>query len=462
MNEALRSEEEGKIEAEKLASLRDAALSIFTRALEDCSVPSAFQARISVSENGRRILHLEGDDDVDLTDAQRMLVISMGKGATPMLSCLIDTLRPLHDLIIEGVLVAPETPAVIPKGIRFFVGGHPLPNQASLDGARAALDLLRRYAVDKGAVGSTFCIFLLSGGASAMMELPLDLSISLDDLLSAYRTLVHSGASIAEINCVRKHMSAVKGGRLALAAGDLRCLTIAISDVPAGQLDALGSGPTLPDSSTVARCRSVLEQYNLLQQFPAAVERFFNSAALLETPKSRKPGSRFYALLSEENLGEAARRRAELLGFHVVVDRSCDDWDYKDAAEYLIARLRSLRDQLPRLCLVSYGEVTVQLDQSPGSGGRNQQLALYAATLLESKDHPTVILSAGSDGIDGNSPAAGALVDSGMFFNPEVCKAAAQALSGFDAYPLLSSLGADVITGRTGNNLRDLRLLLTA
>lgn len=208
----------------------------------------------------------------------------------------------------------------------------------------------------------------------------------------------------------------------------------------------------------------LLQQYNLMAQFPPAVRSFFASPALAETPKAVDLESRIYTLLSEEHMGEAARVHAERLGFHVVVDTRCDDWDFQGAAEYLIDQLRFLRKQHPRLCLVSPGEVTVRLDESvapPGLGGRNQQLALYASTLFEPEDPPIVLLSVGSDGIDGNSPAAGALIDSRMFADEENRRAAQDALDRFDAYPLLHSRGAAVITGRTGNNLRDLRLLLT-
>ncbi|WP_433984136.1 DUF4147 domain-containing protein [Tunturiibacter empetritectus] len=235
-------------------------------------------------------------------------------------------------------------------------------------------------------------------------------------------SLVHSGASIAEINCVRKHFSAIKGGRLAMHAEGILSYSLLISDVPLGHLDALASGPTLPDTSTVEQCREILARYDLMKRFPASLRRFFGNPDLPETPKAHQFSARSLTLITSDDLAEATQRRAENLGFYAVIDNSCDDWDYRRAAVYLLERLRSLRRDHARVCLISSGEVTVELpERSPetngtgashrlGIGGRNQHFALYAATLLQSSPGSTVVLSAGTDGIDGNSIAAGAVV----------------------------------------------------
>jgi hydroxypyruvate reductase len=317
----------------------------------------------------------------------------------------------------------------------------------------------------KDSPDKTLCFFLISGGASAIMELPLDPSISLEDTANFHRTLVASGASIAEINCVRKHFSAVKGGRLVQAAGQAICRSLLISDVPVDREDALGSGPTVPDSSTVADCREVLEHYRLLPQFPAAVRRFFESDALVETPKPAELQTRASVLLDAQALAEAAARNAEAQGYPAVIDNSCDEWEYKAAAHYLLDRLRSLRRRHDEVCLISAGELSVSLPANDGHhatvgiGGRNQQFALYAATLLTPEDDPIIILSAGSDGIDGNSPAAGAVVDRDTLAATEP-GAATQILEKFAAYPFLLDREAAIVIGPSGNNLRDLRILI--
>jgi hydroxypyruvate reductase len=307
----------------------------------------------------------------------------------------------------------------------------------------------------------TLCIFLLSGGASAMMELPLDAAISLDDTIAFHRALVHSGASIVEMNCVRKHFSAVKGGRLALAAGGAQTLSLLVSDVPPAHLDALGSGPTIGDTTTVAECREILARYGLMERFPASVRRFF-AAELPETPKPNELTARICKLVDSDEMAEAARSHAERLGFHAVIDNACDDWSYAAAADTLLNRLRQLRREHSRVCLISAGEVTVRVDASFASarGGRNQHFALYIATRLLVEDGTIAVLSAGSDGIDGNSDAAGAIVDEHTIDCDATRNSALRALAEFDSSSWLSGAGATVVTGATGHNLRDLRILL--
>lgn len=445
------------------STLRDMAQSIFRQSLADCGIDRAFTRAISVSSpDGSLQLLFDGAEPIALEPVKHIRVVAVGKAATAMLDALLTCLKPCTHCDISGVLIAGEKPSALPPGFQFFQGGHPLPNQASHDGAQAALKMLGDLQTNEVEAAETLVLFLISGGGSAMMELPLDPAISLEDTRSFYRELVHSGASIAEINCVRKHFSAVKGGRLALAAQGVASLSLLLSDVPPGHLDALASGPTLPDTSTVEQCREILTRYDLQSRFPLSVQQFFDRPDLPESPKPESLTARAITLLTSDDLAEAARRRAEELGFHVVIDNTCDDWDYRAAAEYLVDRLRSLRSIAPRVCLLSSGEVTVKLpsaaqQNSFGIGGRNQHFSLYAATLLEPADASTVILSAGSDGIDGNSPAAGGIVDEQI---PQA--EAMKSLQHFDSYTFLQRTGATVVTGPTGNNLRDLRILLSA
>jgi hydroxypyruvate reductase len=304
-------------------------------------------------------------------------------------------------------------------------------------------------------------IFLLSGGGSAIAERPIDDEISLDDLIATYRALVLSGAPIAEINTVRKHLSAVKGGRLAQAAYPAQQVSLLISDVPDNTLDALASGPTMPDSTSIADCYAVVEKYKLMQQFPASVRELFQRHALEETPKSDDPAfvnARWWPVLSNKTAVDEAAAAAAREGFAVEIDNSCDDWDYERAADYLLERLQSLRQKVSRVCLISGGEVTVKVTNG-GRGGRNQQFALACATRIAGDN--ITILSAGTDGIDGNSPAAGAVVDGTTVARAkEAGLDPVVALSAFDAFPLFDVLGDAIMTGPTGNNVRDLRILL--
>jgi glycerate 2-kinase len=460
-----------------MQSLSELARGIFTQAIHDCSIERSFDRVVSVASMlGTPHLSIGSEEVFALNHLKHLRVVAAGKAAAPMLDALLSRLPIPASYDVQGILIAPQRPRALAAGIDFYAGGHPLPTQESFAGAAAALSMLQDAGRASAAAQDTLCIFLVSGGASAMMELPLDPAISLEDTLAFYQALVHSGASIVEVNCVRKHFSAVKGGRLALAAGAATCISLLVSDVPPAHLDALASGPSLPDPTTLAQCREIIARHHLVERFPASVSRFFESEDLAETPKPNEMAAHVCKLLDGDDLAEAARSYAARLGFDAVIDNTCDDWSYEAAADYLLNRLRELRRQHPRLCLVSVGEVTVQLppkfaqtgassqsatQHAPARGGRNQHLALYLATRLRASDGPIAVLSAGSDGIDGNSEAAGAVVDQNTASDDRSRKQALRALADFDSSTWLTSMGATVVAGPTGHNLRDLRILLT-
>ncbi len=302
---------------------------------------------------------------------------------------------------------------------------------------------------------------MLSGGGSSIVEKPIDDEISLDDLIATYRALVHSGAPIAEINAIRKHLSSVKGGRLAQAAFPAQQVSLLFSDVPDNMPDALASGPTMADSTSVEDCYRIAEKHDLLSQLPHSTRELFERHALEETPKSDDQAfyrSRWWTILSNQTAVEQAKVAAERAGFAVHVDNSCDDWDYERAAKYLLKRVRELKTKSERVCLISGGEVTVKVTNG-GIGGRNQQFALACAEKIAGKN--ITVLSAGTDGVDGNSPAAGAIADGSTVVRAQMKGLdAPAALEKFDAYPFFSALGDAIETGPTGNNLRDLRILL--
>ena len=355
----------------------------------------------------------------------------------------------------DGIVASSVEPAGQVRGFRYFRGGHPTPNAESIRAASAIVKMLAAQ------TAASLVIFLLSGGGSSIVEKPVDEEISLDDLIATYRVLVHSGAPIAEINAVRKHLSAVKGGRMAQAAFPAQQVSLLVSDVPDNTPDALASGPTMPDSTTAEDCYRIAGQYGLLEQLPQSTRELFERHALEETPKSDDQTfcrARWWPVLSNKTAVEEASVAARAAGFAVQVDNSCDDWDYERAAEYLLGRLRELRGESERVCLVSGGEVTVKVTNG-GVGGRNQQFALACAGKIEGEN--MTVLSAGTDGVDGNSPAAGAIVDGST---SERARARGldigAGLEKFDAYPLFSALGDALETGPTGNNLRDLRILL--
>ena len=426
--------------------MRHVAREIFTAALKHASIENAFARNVHCE---RRVVRI-GDDLYDLDSYNRVFVVSIGKAAHTMAAALEAQLGSG----LEGIVASSVEPASQIRGFRYFRGGHPTPTDESILAAGAILNSLT--ALDSAAL----VIFMISGGGSSIVEKPVDDEISLPDLAATYRTLVHSGAPIAEINAIRKHLSAVKGGRLAQAAYPAQQVSILASDVPDDTPDALASGPTMPDSTSIHDCERIAARYNLVDQFPSSIADLFRQHALDETPKSDDPAfvrARWWTVLSNKVAIDEAVAVATRAGFAVEVDNSCDDWPYDKAAAYLLNRLRELRSKVSRVCLISGGEVTVAV-RNGGIGGRNQQFALACAEQISGDD--ITVLSAGTDGIDGNSPAAGAVVDGSSLGRAGGPEAVRQALSSFNAYPFLDALGDTVITGPTGNNLRDLRILL--
>jgi len=426
---------------------REAARNIFMQALAGASISKAFDRHVHCERGVLRIC----EDLYDLHSYSRVLVIALGKASHTM----VEALTAQTGSSLEGIISSSVQPATQVRGFRYFRGGHPTPNGESVQAANAMLRALQSQPA------SALVVFLLSGGGSSIVEKTIDEEISLSDLISMYRALVLSGAPIGEINAVRKHLSAVKGGRLAQAAYPAQQISLLVSDVPDGALDALASGPTMPDSTTVEDCYRIVEKYELLKQFPESVRELFERHAVEETPKSDDPAfvrARFWPVLSNQTAIQEASIAAERAGFIVQVDNSCDDWDYQKAADYLLQRLRELRTQFSPVCLISGGEVTVKVT-SGGVGGRNQQFALACAGKIAGEN--ITVLSAGTDGVDGNSAAAGAVVDGSTLDRGKARGIDAQAaLDRFDAHPFFSALGDAIETGPTGNNLRDLRILL--
>ncbi len=434
---------------ERLAlDMRVTARHLFERALSETGIDRAFQRHVECERGVLRV----AEDLFDLNSYSRVVVISIGKAG----HTLVNALEMQAGSRFEGIVVSSVAPATQLRGFRYFEGGHPTPNEESIRAAEAMLKALNAQTV------SSLVIFMISGGGSSIAEKPLDDEISLSDLIATYKVLVHSGAPIAEINAIRKHLSAIKGGRLARAAHPAQQVSLLVSDVPDNMLDALASGPTMPDSTSVEDCYALAVKYDLLPQFPVSVRELFQRRALEETPKSDDPAfhrSRWWPLLSNASLVESARTIALDQGFTVIVDNTCDDWDYNAAADYLLNRLRELKKESERVCLLSGGEVTVKVTNG-GAGGRNQQFALAAATKVAGEK--ITVLSAGSDGIDGNSQAAGAVADGTTLDRAKTKGLNAQThLETFNAFPFFEALGDAVITGPTGNNLRDLRILLS-
>ena len=307
--------------------------------------------------------------------------------------------------------------------------------------------------------------FLLSGGGSALVEQPLDPAISLDDLQRLNRCLVTCGASIDEINAVRKHLSAVKGGRLAVAAAAAKKVTLAITDVPEGHESALASGPTLPDPTSVSDACNVIIRYGLLDKLPPRIRtQFEHPGAIVETPKAGHPafrGAAFQILLGRHDLSHPAHRAAEEAGFVAVCDNTTDNWPVEAAADFLLKQLATFKRENPSrpVAVIADGELSSPV-QGDGIGGRNAAFVLQCVKGI-AEIQRIGVLSVGTDGIDGSSPAAGAVADGDTSARAHSLGLdAADYFQRSDSYTFFHRLEDTVETGPTGNNLRDFRVLL--
>jgi hydroxypyruvate reductase len=444
-----------------MSDLKHLARTIFHRTLGAIDIPEAFARKLARS--GTTICC--GDDRFDLAQFERVRAVAFGKAAIAMSRSLIKTLSLDSHAAdsrragrFEGILVAPSMPPEPVPGFRAIVAGHPLPNAASLEAGRAILDLL------SSSDQSTLVFFLLSGGGSSLVEIPLDPSVTLADIQTMNRALVTCGASIEDINIVRKHISAVKGGRLAAAAPDATKITLGISDVPEGRESALASGPTLPDPSTVADARRIIREYGLAEKLPASLaNKFATGGDLPETPKPGDPAflrAHFALVLGLHDLTHPAHSAAEAGGCMTICDNSTDDWPVARAADHLLRQLAHLRAANPvrRVAVIADGEVSSPVT-GDGIGGRNAAFVLDCVAKIAGQ--PIAVLSAGTDGIDGSSPAAGAVADGDTL---ERARSLGLDPADFqrrsDSYSFFKALGDAIETGHTGNNLRDLRILI--
>lgn len=435
-----------------VSDLKHLAREIFYQTLAALDIPLAMRQRLAP---GSSKIRFEGQA-IDLASYARIVAIAFGKASVAMARGFAALLP--DDFTFEGILVAPHESLADVPGFLAIGAGHPIPDQHSISAARAVIDLLSHCD------SRTLVFFLLSGGGSSLIESPLDPNISLEDLQELNALLVSCGASISEINAVRKHISAVKGGRLAARAADSMKLTLAITDVPPGDESALASGPTLPDPTTIADALRVIENHGLASKLPASIRaQFANPVSIPETPKSGDPAfarARFSLLLTMHDLFHHAHQAAEARGFVTECDNRADDWPVARAAEYLLGELARLSQANPghRVALIADGELSSPVRGS-GLGGRNSAFVLECVGRIAGKG--IAVLSAGTDGKDGFSPAAGAVADGktlerALAANLQPREFAARS----DSYSFFHHLGDAIETGPTGNNLRDLRILL--
>lgn len=452
--------------------LRHVARELFGAALRRVDAGQA--VRQAVQFEGSRLTIRDTTINLD-TPRQAVYALAIGKAALPMAAALDEVLK---ERLTEGLVVSQalqESYATLfrsPEGVltawRLYEGGHPLPTQASLTAAQSSFDLLKRANDERALI-----VFLISGGGSAMIEWPRDEQITLAELRDANRILVSCGASIEEINSVRRSFSAIKGGGLAARARHADHVTLIVSDAAKGQESIVASGPTCDPPLNAPQAEDVIARYKLAEALPASIIRAITRARDQPTGETHKQLRDHYVLLDCGTALEAATEEARRRGFAAEFTQDISEQPIEEGCRLILSRLSELRSRAETanrvVCLVSGGEFSCPV-RSSGIGGRNSETALRCAIELDdTRPRNTVdinmrrvaVLSAGTDGIDGNSPASGAVA------NEETIERARMLglspldfLERSDAFNFFDALGDTIVTGPTGTNVRDLRISL--
>jgi len=430
------------LSGQQLNHLRQSAREIFNAALRAVDAHELTRRAIHLNESRVRVV------ETDLRFGRPIYVLSIGKAAASMSLALDES---LGDRIAAGLVTCPTRCESLPSKWRQFASGHPLPNSESLSAAQAAFELLEKADSEKAVV-----IFAVSGGGSAMVEWPIDDSISLSDLQNANRLLVQCGANIAEINTVRRAFSAVKGGKLASRAPNAQIVTLIISDTNPGDEASVASGPSVAPLAVTTTASEIVRKFELEGKLPQSILRAIRESKGIESYAAIHP---CYVIGDMQTAINAAVEHARSLGFNPIVASDILEQPIAEGSELLLERLAS---DGASDCLISGGEFACTV-QGSGQGGRNLETALLCAIELNqsSQGRDMVVLSGGTDGVDGNSPATGAIADETTLTRARALNLdASDFLSRSDSYSFFKKLGDAIVTGPTGTNVRDLRICL--
>jgi len=440
---------------EKLKQMRKHARQIFQAGLQAVDPVEAIARHVALEDH---ILHI-GDKDFNLKDYDKVLVVGAGKAVASMAKAVEDR---LGNRISAGVIVVKDEHGLPLKKIKVCEAGHPVPDQRGVDGTEQILALVEK------AGERDLIICLISGGGSALLIAPAQ-DIALEDKQEATRLLLSCGATIHEFNTVRKHLSQVKGGRLAQMAYPARVASLILSDVVGDDLDVIASGPTVPDLSNFQDAQRILKGYGIWDQLAPSVRRHIEKGVagrIEDTPKSDNPAFRRCSqVLVATNLQalQAAAKAAESFGYRPIILSSKVEGEAREVARFYAAIAKEILSSSnpvePPVCLLCGGETTVTL-LGNGRGGRNQEFALAAALAIDGWDN-IVLLSGGTDGTDGPTDAAGAIADGNT-----VARARNKGmdpreyLQRNDSYSLFQKLDDHLMTGPTLTNVMDIYMLL--
>jgi glycerate 2-kinase len=390
----------------------------------------------------------------------RLLVIGFGKASPAMAQAMEES---LGDIIDSGAVITKYGHALFAKlkKIRLYEAGHPMPDENGVEATKRVMDLVA--AADE----KTLVVTLVSGGGSALLVSPFP-PVSLAEKQMTTDLLLKAGADIGELNTVRKHLSRVKGGRLAEIAYPATIISLILSDVIGDRLDIIASGPTAPDPTTFSDALSVLAKYGLVKKAPESVAELLVMGQTGMAPETPKPGKAVFAKVSNVIIGgnlmalEAARKKAEVLGFRSEILSAEISGEARDVGRWLAHKAlaaKQIHGKETPLCFISGGETTVTV-RGKGKGGRNMELALSFAMEIDGASGIT-FLSAGTDGTDGPTDAAGAVVDGSTAGAARTLGAdPPQFLDENDSYSFFKSIGGLLVTGPTGTNVMDVQVTL--
>ena len=395
----------------------------------------------------------------DLRSIHRIFVVGAGKASGPMAGAIEDI---LGSRINAGVVIVKYGYAVPLRRIRVVEAGHPLPDAAGQRGAEALLALVH------GAGPGDLVLCLISGGGSALLPAPAG-DMSLDDEITVTNLLLRSGATIQEVNTVRKHLSRIKGGRLAAAASPAGVVALVLSDVLGDPIDAIASGPTAPDLTTFGDALEIIRRYGLAASMPVAAMTYVQRGAAGREPETPKPDDPVFRRVqtvlvgSNEQAVAAAAARAKALGFRPLILTTYLEGEAREVARVFCSVVRGIGTRgmplAPPACLLAGGETTVTM-RGQGRGGRCQEFALASVPTLTGWAN-TVVAAFGTDGTDGPTDAAGALVDGETAVRARgLGLDAGRALADNDSYPFFQRLGDLLMTGPTRTNVNDIYLAL--
>jgi hydroxypyruvate reductase len=436
-------------------SLKQQARNIFDAALRAVDPEKAILNHIQLADGVLTV----GKRELLLKDYKKIFIVGAGKADAPM-ALAVEGL--LGQYVSDGVIIVKDGHGLPLSRIRIHEASHPVPDERGVSGTEEIFSLVRN------ADEQDLVICLISGGGSALLVAPAE-GISLKDKQEVTQLLLDCGATIHEINTIRKHLSRVKGGGLARLAHPATVVSLILSDVIGDDLDVIASGPTVTDSSTFPEAKQVLDRYEIWDRIPLSVQKHMEKGVKGEIEETPKPGDPSFQSDSWELVGtnlqalKAARKEAEQQGYHTIILSGMIEGETGEVAKVHTAiakeAVRSGNPHVPPLCVLSGGETTVTI-KGKGRGGRNQEFALAAALEIEGEKH-IVVLSGGTDGTDGPTDAAGAIAD-----GDTLVRARAKGLDPLDylhrndSYTFFEALDDLLMTGPTRTNVMDVRILL--